>query len=81
MSYSEKEKKFIKQSDEFITRLPFSQWASTWRYSFPGLFQQVLREYEKVYEIEYSESGQRFRKNGQKINPEENFEKLKINTL
>lgn len=69
MSYSEKEKKFIRQSDEFITRLPFGQWASTWRYSFPGLFQQVLHEYEKVYEIEYTDSKQKFRKKGEKKVP------------
>jgi hypothetical protein len=62
MSFSQQEKDFIEKADKFIVSLDYGTWKSTWRYSQPRLFMQLLEEYEKVYEIQYDNSRQKFRK-------------------
>lgn len=62
MCFSQQEIFFIEKADKFIVSLDYGIWESTWRYSIPRLFMQLLEEYEKVYEIEYDISRQKFRK-------------------
>ncbi len=62
MTFTKQETEFIAQGDDFIVKLPFGVWKSTWRYTQPKLFMQLLEEYEGVYEIEYDKSKQKFRK-------------------
>lgn len=60
--FSQKEIEFIDKADNLIINLPYLTWTSTWKYTFPQLFFNILNEYKLIYNIEFDESFQLFRK-------------------